>query len=124
MSLQNKLNKILKWEIMSFLVLLSITILLIPFINQFTKTHDTVNKVISMILIIILLLILIDIIFKKIHIIFKVIWCKKNYQKKSSKVIEFLKKRRATLITTHGHISHYQLYNETLKMLENFISDY
>src|SRR5690554_508243 len=115
MSFESKLMKILKWEIISFLIMLLLTIMLIPFIHQFSKTHDTVNKFFSIIIIIIILFILFGVLVNKIIIILKIIWSKRNYEQNPNKVYGFLKKRRASLITIHGHISYYQLYSDVIK---------
>lgn len=123
MALEDKLKEILKCEIISFSIILLLTLLLIPFMLRYWKTYYAADKPIKYIITITFLVVLVIIIFKKIYIIIKVIWSKKNYDKESSKVYHFLKARRASLITVHGHISYYHLYNEALKIVESFISD-
>ena len=123
MSLEYQFKKILKHEIIGLIILISLIGLLIPFILHFIKTDETVNKIVSMIVIIIIITCLVIILVLKSIIIYNIKWSSKHYLEDSEKVYQFLKKRRATLISLRGHISNYELYNNALKAMENIISD-
>ncbi len=119
MLFESKIKEILKHEIKGFIIYACVLLLLVPYIVIYALDGYNPTKIWNLLAIFAMLIILIIIMLKKIKHIRNLRWSLRNYILQPSKVQDILKSRKSTLISYHGVISLYVLYDEALKILRS-----
>lgn len=115
---KSKLQEIIKSERKSLFIFIAILVMLMPFIIWFIVEEYNPTKFANLLCIFAVYFLLLMVVYKKNRIIKDLKWSVENYNEEPQRVENILKVRKASLISYHGEISLYYLYDEALKLYQ------